>query len=82
MTKMAFDCLGVGDTIPSLIVKPIPIDFARKFGLDDVLAHGMPIMACAGRMLTDRVPQTALQRFGVRFSAIEFAGEAVLRLAN
>lgn len=48
----------------------IDIDFARKFGLEDVIAHGMLIMAYAGRMLTDWVPQTALQRFGVRFSAI------------
>ncbi len=48
----------------------IDIDFARTYGLDDVIAHGMLIMAYAGRMLTDWVPQTALQRFGVRFSAI------------
>ncbi len=48
----------------------IDIDFARQSGLDDVIAHGMLVMAYAGRMLTDWVPQTALQRFGVRFSAI------------
>lgn len=48
----------------------IDIDFAKRFGLDDVIAHGMLVMAYAGRMLTDWVPQTALQRFGVRFSAI------------
>ncbi len=48
----------------------IDIDFARTHGLDDVIAHGMLIMAYAGRMLTDWVPQTALQRYGVRFSAI------------
>ncbi len=48
----------------------IDIDFARQFGMDDVIAHGMLVMAYAGRMLTDWIPQTALQRFGVRFSAI------------
>ena len=48
----------------------IDIDFARQFGLDDVIAHGMLIMAYAGRMLTDWIPQMALQSFGVRFSAI------------
>ena len=48
----------------------IDIDFAKRFGLDDVIAHGMLIMAYAGRMLTDWLPQTTLQRFGVRFSAI------------
>ncbi len=48
----------------------IDIDFARQAGLDDVIAHGMLVMAYAGRMLTDWIPQTALQRFGVRFSAI------------
>ena len=30
----------------------------------------MLVMAYAGRMLTDWIPQTALQRYGVRFSAI------------
>ncbi|MDJ0793486.1 MAG: MaoC family dehydratase [Woeseiaceae bacterium] len=48
----------------------LDIDFAKRFGLDDVIAHGMLIMAYAGRMLTDWVPQSALQRFGVRFSAM------------
>ena len=48
----------------------IDIDFARQFGMDDVIAHGMLVMAYAGRMLTDWVPQTTLRRFGVRFNAI------------
>ena len=38
----------------------LDIDFAKRFGLDDVIAHGMLIMAYAGRMLTDWVPQSAL----------------------
>lgn len=90
MAETTFDSLSVGDTVPSLTVKPISrttlalyagasgdhnpihidIDFARQFGLDDVIAHGMLVMAYAGRMLTDWIPQTALQRFGVRFNAI------------
>ena len=55
----------------------IDIDFARQHGLDDVIAHGMLIMAYAGRMLTDWIPQTALQRFGVRFSAITAVRDAI-----
>ncbi len=97
MTKISYDSLSVGDTVPALTVKPISrttlalyagasgdhnpihidIDFAKKFGLDDVIAHGMLIMAYAGRMLTDWVPQTALQRFGVRFSAITAVHDAI-----
>ncbi len=55
----------------------IDVDFARQFGLDDVIAHGMLVMAYAGRMLTDCVSQTALQRFGVRFNAITAVHDAI-----
>jgi acyl dehydratase len=51
---------------------PIHIDFdyARQTGLDDVFAHGMLSMAYLGRFLTNWVPQTALRRFSIRFTAI------------
>ncbi len=55
----------------------LDIDFAKQSGLDDVIAHGMLVMAYAGRMLTDWVPQTVLQRFGVRFSAITAVHDAI-----
>ena len=65
-TTLALYAGASGDTNPI----HIDIDFARQSGLDDVIAHGMLVMAYAGRMLTDWIPQTMLRRFGVRFNAI------------
>lgn len=48
----------------------IDIDFARKFGMDDVFAQGMLGMAYLGRMLTNWVPQTDIREYGVRFASI------------
>lgn len=48
----------------------IDIDFARKFGMNDVFAHGMLSMAYLGRVLTNWVPQTAIREYGVRFASI------------
>ena len=48
----------------------IDIDFARKFGMDDVFAHGMLSMAYLGRALTNWVPQTDIREYGVRFASI------------
>lgn len=48
----------------------LDIDFAREFGMDDVIAHGMLGMAYLGRLLTNWVPQEAIRQFSVRFLAI------------
>ena len=48
----------------------IDIDFAKKFGMDDVFAQGMLSMAYLGRLLTNLVPQTTIRQYGVRFGAI------------
>ena len=48
----------------------IDLDFAKKYGLPDVIAHGMLVMAYAGRMLTNWVPQSTLKTYGVRFSSM------------
>lgn len=48
----------------------IDIDFAKKFGMDDVFAPGMLSMAYLGRMLTNWVPQTSIREYGVRFASI------------
>ena len=48
----------------------IDIDFAKKFGMEDVFAQGMLSMAYLGRLLTNLVPQTALRQYGVRFGSI------------
>ena len=48
----------------------IDIDFAKKFGIEDVFAQGMLSMAYLGRLLTNLVPQTAIRQYGVRFGSI------------
>lgn len=48
----------------------IDIDFAKKFGMDDVFAQGMLSMAYLGRLLTNWVPQPAIRQYGVRFGSI------------
>jgi acyl dehydratase len=48
----------------------IDIDFAKKFGMEDVFAQGMLSMAYLGRLLTNWVPQTSLRQYGVRFGSI------------
>ena len=48
----------------------IDIDAARAKGRDDVIAHGMLMMAYMGRMLTDFVPQDRIRCFATRFLAV------------
>lgn len=48
----------------------IDIDAARAKGRDDVIAHGMLMMAYLGRMLTALAPQEKLRRFNARFLAM------------
>jgi acyl dehydratase len=48
----------------------IDIDAAKAKGRDDVIAHGMLMMAYLGRMLTDLVPQENVRSFKARFMAI------------
>ncbi|MDF0545118.1 MaoC/PaaZ C-terminal domain-containing protein [Sphingobium sp. H39-3-25] len=55
-----------GDHQPS----HIDIDAARAKGRDDVIAHGMLIMAYMGRVLTDFVPQERIRAFSTRFVAV------------
>ena len=55
-----------GDHQPS----HIDIDAARAKGRDDVIAHGMLIMAYMGRVLTDSVPQERIRSYGARFVAV------------
>ncbi len=45
----------------------IDIDAAKAKGRDDVIAHGMLIMAYMGRILTDFAPQDRLRSFDARF---------------
>ena len=55
----------------------IDVEFARKAGMPDVIAHGMLLMAWIGRLLTRWAPQRDLREFGVRFTAITHVGERI-----
>ncbi len=55
----------------------IDIDFAKKAGLGDVIAHGMLIMAYMGRSVTGWVPQSAIRSFTTRFTAITRVGDQI-----
>ena len=55
----------------------IDIDFAKKAGLGDVIAHGMLIMAYMGRSVTNWVPQSAIRTFETKFTAITRVGDAI-----
>ncbi len=55
-----------GDHQPS----HLDIDAARAKGREDVIAHGMLVMAYMGRLLTDTVPQERIRSFSARFVAV------------
>jgi acyl dehydratase len=55
----------------------IDVDFARQAGLDDVIAHGMLVMAYLGRFVTGWRPQSRLRSFSARFVAVTHVGEAL-----
>jgi len=70
---LAIYCGASGDHNPI----HVDIDFARESGLDDVIAHGMLIMAYMGRLLTNWVPQSAIRSFDTRFEAMTQIGDAI-----
>lgn len=70
---LAIYCGASGDHNPI----HVDLDFAREAGLDDVIAHGMLIMAYGARCLTAWVPQTAIKRYDTRFEAMTHIGNAV-----
>ncbi len=65
-TTLALFCGGSGDHNPI----HIDTDFARRFGMPDVFAHGMLSMAYLGQLLTRSIPQARLRSWGVRFLAL------------
>ncbi len=70
---LAIYCGASGDHNPI----HVDIDFARESGLDDVIAHGMLIMAYMGRLLTGWVAQDAIRSFDTRFQAMTRVGDAI-----
>ena len=53
------------------------MDFAKKSGLPNVIAHGMLIMAYLGRAITDIIQQTMIQEFSVQFSSMAQIGDTL-----
>lgn len=65
----------------------IDIDFARKFGMEDVFAHGMLSMAYLAQLLTRWVKQEQIVNWNVRFvsitpvlSTVQCTGEIVEKI--
>lgn len=63
---LALYCGASGDHNPM----HVDIDFAKRFGMPDVFAHGMLSMAYLAQLLTHWVPQSQIRTWGVRFVAI------------
>jgi len=55
----------------------IDVEAARAAGLDDVIAHGMLVMAWLGRTVTMAAPQHAVRSFRTRFSAMTHPGDVL-----
>ena len=53
------------------------LDFAKKSGLPNVIAHGMLVMSFLGRMLTNAVPQSNIVNFSVQFSNMTYLDQAL-----
>ena len=66
-------CGASGDNNPI----HVDFDYAKKAGLEDVIAHGMLSMGYLGRMLTDWIPQKMIRSYKARFTAMTKIGETV-----
>lgn len=75
---LAVYCGASGDHNPV----HVDIDFARASGLDDVITHGMLVMAYTGRVLTDWAPPAAIRRFDTRFLAVTRVGDVITASAR
>ncbi len=75
---LAIYCGASGDHNPI----HVDIDFAQSSGLDDVIAHGMLIMAYLGRLLTNSVRPSAIRSFDTRFQAMTKVGDSITASAR
>tara|TARA_Y100001970_G_C13970668_1_gene718028 strand:+ start:210 stop:626 length:417 start_codon:yes stop_codon:yes gene_type:complete len=71
---LALYCGSSGDHNPI----HVDIDFAKDSGLDDVIAHGMLSAGYLSRMITNWVPQSAIRKWKIRFSAMTNIGDIVV----
>lgn len=65
-TVLALFAGGSGDHTPV----HIDVDFAQKFGIKDVFAHGMLSMAYLGQLLLKFTRQENIRSYSVRFTTI------------
>ncbi len=72
-TALALYCGASGDHNPL----HVDVEFARRGGLPDVIAHGMLSMAYLGRAVTDWAPIDRLRSYNVRFSAMTQVNDVV-----
>ena len=70
---LAIYCGASGDHNPV----HVDLDYAKAAGLEDVIAHGMLVMAYTGRVLTDWVPHEWVTSFNTRFLAMTRVGEVI-----
>jgi acyl dehydratase len=63
---LALFCGASGDHNPI----HVDIDFAKRYGMPDVFAHGMLSMAYLAQLLTRWVPQSQIKSWSTRFLAI------------
>ena len=70
---LAVYCGASGDHNPI----HVDIDFARQAGLNDVIAHGMLVMAYCSRALLQWVPQRQIRAFDTRFLAMTHVGDQI-----
>ena len=70
---LALYCGASGDHNPI----HVDTDFAKSAGFQDVFAHGMLSAAWLGRLMTNWVPQEAIQSLDIRFVAITHVGETI-----
>ena len=63
---LALYCGASGDHNPI----HVDSDFAKRFGMPDVFAHGMLSMAYLAQLLTRWIPQGQIRHWGVLFVAI------------
>ncbi len=70
---LAIYCGASGDHNPV----HVDLDYAKAAGLEDVIAHGMLVMAYTGRVLTDWVPHEWVTSFSTRFLAMTRVGESI-----
>ncbi|MFA5938290.1 MAG: MaoC/PaaZ C-terminal domain-containing protein [Sinimarinibacterium sp.] len=70
---LALYCGGSGDHNPL----HVDSDFARSAGLDDVIAHGMLVMAYLARLLTNVFHPEHLRAWRVRFLEMTHVGDVI-----